>query len=349
MKITAEKLKELVCSVFTSVGISSDEADIVSSSLVESNLAGHDSHGVIRLPRYVQAIRKGDINIRAKIRIVKQNSGNFVIDGNWGFGQVIAKKTMEMAIKKAEEQGVGCATIFNCNDVGRLGTYTTIATDHNFIGVMTVNDGGANPCVAPWGGKSPLFSTNPISVAIPTGKKNAICVDMATSVVAAGKIALARQRGEQLPEGWVINASGKPSTNSQDFYGPPHGALLPLGGLVSGHKGFGLSLIVDILSGALSEAGCSGSGGRDSQGIFMLAINISAFVPFEEFTERVTRLIETIKSSPKAEGVKEILIPGEPECREKEKRIKEGIFIEDTTWKEILEIARELGLERKWK
>ena len=247
--------------------------------------------------------------------------------------------------RKAEKQGVSSAAIFHCNDVGRLGNYTIIPAERDFIGIMTVNDGGANASVAPWGGRSPLFSTNPISVAIPAGKKNVICVDMATSVVAGGKVAIARQRGESLPEGWVINASGQLSINPQDFYGPPHGALLPLGGALSGHKGFGLSLIVDILSGALSGAGCSASGERDSQGVFMLVINISSFIPLGEFTERVAQLIETIKSSPKAEGVKEIFIPGEPELREKERRIKEGIFIEDTTWKEILGIAKEAGLE----
>lgn len=163
MKIIAEKLKKIVYNILVSAGVSAEEADIVSSNLVESNLVGHDSHGVIRLPKYIKAIRKGNINTHAKIRIVKQNPGNLVIDGDWGFGHVVARKTMEMAIKKAEEQGVSSATIFHCNDVGRLGTYTTIAAERNFIGVMTVNDGGANAYVAPFGGKCPLFSTNLIS------------------------------------------------------------------------------------------------------------------------------------------------------------------------------------------
>ena len=172
-----------------------------------------------------------------------------------------------------------------------------------------------------------------------------ICVDMATSVVAAGKIAVARKRREELPAGCLLNAAGEPSTNPDDFFVPPLGALLPFGGPVAGHKGFALSLVVDILSGALGGAGCSGSAQRDAQGVFMLAIDIAAFTAIEEFSGRTERLVETIKSSPKAEGVSEILIPGEPEWRERKRRLAEGIFIEEATWQDIMKTAGELGVE----
>ena len=173
-----------------------------------------------------------------------------------------------------------------------------------------------------------------------------VCIDMATSVVAGGKIALARKRGEKLPDGCIIDADGKPSIDPNDFFGLPAGALLPLGGLVAGHKGFALSLLVDILSGALSGAGCSGSGAKDNQGVFVTAINITAFTELDDFFNTVEQLVERIKSTAKAEGVEEILVPGEPEWRQREKRLKEGIFIEDVTWKELTEIAEQFGVKR---
>ena len=345
MKAPAEKLRELVRRILAAAGVSTEKATLVSGNLVESNLVGHDSHGIIRLPRYIKAIREGRLQIDANPHIVRESLDNAVLDGNWGFGQVAATEAMDLAIEKAGALSVASASVFNCNDVGRLGAYPVRAAEHNCIGVMTVNDGGANPLVAPWGGRSRLFSTNPISVAIPTGGHPPICVDMATSVVAGGKVQVAQKRRQQLPPGCFITSDGRPSTEPDDFYMPHPGALLPLGAPVAGHKGFGLGLVVDILSGALSGAGCSGSAERDAQGLFILVINIAAFTPLDEFIERTTGLIEAIRSSPKAEGVSEILIPGEPEWREKEKRLREGIFVEDATWQEIMEIAGQFQVE----
>ena len=256
MNITAGKLKEIVIRILEALGTPSREAETVANFLVEVNLVGHDSHGVIRLPQYVERIREGKLKPGAKIRVVKESSTTALIDGGWGFGQVIAKKAMEIGIAKAEKANVTIVCAHNCNDVGRLGGYTLMAAEHDMMGVMTVNDAGANPSVAPWGGKTPILSTNPISVAIPSGRENPILIDMATSTVALGKLQLALQRGEKVPEGWFIDASGKFSRNPADYFSP-RGALLPLGDKIAGHKGFGLSLVVDILSGALSGAGCS--------------------------------------------------------------------------------------------
>jgi uncharacterized oxidoreductase len=350
MRITAEKLKELAYSVLVSAGARAEDSKLVSDNLVESNLVGHDSHGVIRLPRYVKEIREGQINPRASLRIVKENPGSLVIDADWGFGQVAAAEAMTLAIDKASSAGVASAGIFNCNDVGRLGGYCTAAAERDCIGIMTVNDGAVyTKLVAPWGGISGALGTNPISAAVPMGLAPPLCADFATSVLAGGKIEVARKRGEELPVGCIIDALGRPSTNPEDFFASPPGALLPLGGAVAGHKGFALGLIVDILSGALSGSGCSGAGERYAQGVFILVIRIAAFTPLEEFIERASRLVENTKASPKADGISEILIPGEPEWSEKEKRLREGIIIEKATWADIVQTAGEVGVHGDWK
>ena len=349
MRIMAGSLKDLVACILTSLGVSAAKAGVAADKVVETNLVGHDSHGIIRLSKYVKAIQEGKINVHANLRVVRETHGVLVCDGDWGFGHVAASQAADLAVEKARAQGIACATIFNCNDVGRVGNYTVQIAEQNLIGIMTVNDGGAGACVTPYGGCSPLFSTNPISASIPMADRPPICVDMATSVIAAGKIALARKCGTELPKGCIIGANGRPSTDPADFYGPPPGALLPLGGLLAGHKGFALPMLVEVLSGALSGAGCSGSGERDSQGVFILAINPEAFEPMEEFAQRLTQLVETTKSSPKAEGVTEILVPGERGGREKEKRLRDGIFMEEATWTEIMEIASQLGVEGNWR
>ena len=345
MIVTANELNELACRILTAAGAAAEDAKLVADGLVGSNLVGHDSHGVIRLPGCIRAIKAGRLNVHAAPSIVRESPDNAVIDADWGFGQVAATMAMDLAIAKAKTQSVACTSVFNCNDVGRLGTYSARAAEQDCIGIMTVNDGGANPNVVPWGGRTPLFSTNPISAAVPMSPEPDVCVDMATSVVAGGKVIVARKRGDKLPPGCIIDADGRASVDPNDFFGPPAGALLPVGAPVAGHKGSALSLIIDILSGALSGAGCSGSSDRDAQGLFMLVINIAAFAPVDEFAARTRQLRDAVKSSPRAEGVAEILLPGEPEWREKEKRQQQGIFVEDATWRELTATANELGVE----
>ena len=348
MRIAAAKLTELVCDLLMSAGTSDDHARVVAGGFVESNLVGHDSHGVIQIPRYLRAIQQGRINLKANMEIVRDHPGSAVIDADWGFGQIAARMAMDVAVAKARKQSVACVSVFNCNDVSRLGRYSVMACRENCLGMITVNDGGANPYVAPWGSRARLMSTNPISVGIPMGDRPPICIDMATSVVAGGKIALARQRGEKLPPGCIINANGELSIDPKEFFESPGGALLPLGGSVAGHKGFALNLMVDILSGGLSGAGCSGSAQRDGQGVFVMVINIEAFTPFSQFVLSVTELVERIKALPKAEGFDEILIPGEPEWRQKARRLEEGILVDEATRQALTRVAEHLGVYGLW-
>lgn len=310
-------------------------------------MAGVDSHGVLRLGSYVQGLRKGIIKPGVKNQIVRETPSSLLINGNWGFGQVVCQEAMNRVLAKAEETGVVAAGVFNCNHIGRLADYTQMAVDREMIGFITVN---SDPCVAPYGGRKVVLSTNPLSYGIPAGREMPIIVDFATSVAAEGKVQTALSKGEQLPLGWIVDSRGRPSVNPADLYEPPlppvqykfAGALLPAGG----YKGYGLGLVIEILAGALTGSGCSEEVTSGlTNGVFMQVLNISRFVPVESFKERVDRLIRWIKDSPTAEGFQEILIPGEPEARERQKRMKTGIPIPDLAWTSLRDLCTQYGLK----
>jgi len=343
---TSEELKKVSVDIFQAAGASTDEAEIVSEHLIEANLVGHDSHGVIRLPQYMKLIEDGLLNLGAPLEIERETPATAVVNGNWGFGQVIAQKAMLLAIEKAGNCSIASVGVHNCNHIGRLASYVMMASEREMIGMVFVNGCGAAQSVVPWGGTGRRLATNPMAFAFPIGTGEPVVLDITSSVVAEGKVRVKRNRGEQTPEGWLIDSQGNPTTNPMDFYGTPPGALLPMGGIV-GHKGYGLSLVNDILAGALGGAGCSRPHpGRMGNGVFMIVIDIEKFIPIAEFKKQVDTLVSYVKTSPTAPGFSEILVPGELEAREKEKRLRAGIFVEDGTWKQIEEIAGKLGAER---
>jgi len=341
---SADQLRTVAQEVFKKVGSSAKEAQLVADLLVKSNLAGHDSHGVIRIPWYVQAVKEGRAKPGAKVSIVRETPTMALIDGHWGWGQVVATRAMELAIKKAKKSDVSAVGAINCWHIGRLADYSLMALKHNMIGVTMVN---SSPLVAPYGGSKRILSTNPMAFAIPAGKEKPFLLDMATSVGAEGKMRVKLNRGEKVPDDWLLDKEGRPTNNPADLYAG--GALLPFGATV-GYKGYGLCMLVDILCGALTGGGCTSSkeylarkffGGN---GTFVMAINIASFTPVSRFKARMDELIKVIKQSPVAQGFTEILIPGEPEYRSEEKRLREGIPIEEKTWQDICQTAKGLGL-----
>ena len=339
------QLKSIGKCIFQTVGSAQTEAEIVAGLLANANLIGHDSHGVIRIPQYLNLIETGQIILNNKIEILRQTKSSAVINGNWGFGQVIASQAMNLAIEKAQLSSVSTVTVQSCNHVGRLADYAQIAANQNLIAMLTVNNHGGGTRVAPWGGSEGRLSTNPICFAIPRESSEPILVDITTSVVAEGKVRVKRNRNEELPEGWIVDSNGNPTNNPNDLYESPMGAILPFGGKV-GHKGFALSMVVDILSGALSGAGCSReSPEKLGNAIFMTLFDISSFVPIEEFYQDIDNFVDWIKSAKLAPGFTEITIPGEPEDHTKQKRQKEGIFIEEKTWQQIEESAKKVGVD----
>ena len=335
----AEQLRNVGTKIFLAAGAPREEAEWVSNLLVKANLVGHDSHGVIRFIQYVRAIQKGDINPDAKAEVVSETRASALVNGNWGFGQVVAKKAMEIAISKARENTVGTVCVFNAYHIGRLADYTMMAVENDMIGVAMAN---SPRTVAAYGGMERLLSTGPLSYAFPTGGEVPFVLDIATSVVAEGKVRVTLHKEGKLPEGCIIDKNGNPSTNPVDLY--DGGALLPLGGDTFGYKGFGIGLVVEVLSGILSKSGLSYLPEKRGNGLFFQAMDIESFMPVDEFKEQIDALIQKTKSSKLRPGFTEILIPGEPEFRTEKERLKQGIYIPDRTWEEIKATAATLNL-----
>ena len=341
---SAEQLLKVTKKIFEAAGAPEDHADKVAEHLVESNLVGHDSHGVVRIIRYMELIRQGRLKVSANPQIIKDEPTIAIIDGNWGLGQVAAYMGMDIAIKKAERNILGAVGIIKCNHIGRLGAYAYQATKKNFVGIVTCNSSPA--WVAPYGGKKRTLGTNPLAIAIPTGDDKPFLMDFATSIAAEGKVRVKFHEKKPIPEGWILDKYGRPSSNPADLY--DGGALLPFGG----HKGYSISLMVDLLCGALVGAGCtSGVDNFRGNGVFMIAIDVEGFTPLDAYKKRVKEALDVIRSTPPANGFEKVMISGEPEFISKERRLKQGIPILEKIWTEIEKIASrfELDLNRELK
>lgn len=333
------QLKEAIRDIFSRIGASSEEISRLQEHLIENNLLGHDSHGVRFISEYYDMIHKGHIVLGADLRVLTESGTHAVLDGNWGLGQVMAMRAAKLAVEKVGNAPVAVVTLKNVSHIGRLGEYAHYIASHGFVGYVAVNGHGGAQNVAPWGGVDRRLSVNPLAYGIPS-RRGPYVVDMSPTVTAAGKVAVKKLRGEKLPEGWVIDHEGNPTVEPDDYFGPPEGSLMPLGG----HKGFSLGFVVDILAGALTGAGCSRPHtDRWGNGTLILAINPAFFQGSDWFDQEVERFAEYLKSSRPAPGVDEILLPGEPEQRERAKRKASGIFIEDATYSKLLETVRKAG------
>src|SRR5215510_3854591 len=338
---TSDQLKQITCDIFIEAGAKRDEAQIVADALVRANEAGHDSHGVLRIPEYTRWMEQGLIVAGAHIRIRKETEVFALIDGGWGFGQVVAREAMKVAIDKASNVGVGTVSAGRCCHIGRVGDYPLMAAEAGMAAVMFVNTHGGGKLVAPWGGRERRLAANPISIAIPRQKDTPIVVDISTSAIAEGKVRGMFNRKEPVPPGNIMDADGVPTTDAAKFYGPPQGALYPFGG----HKGFGLGLVSDILAGALSGGGCSRKDAdRVGNTFLVFVIDVDRLRGNDAFYSDVEQLVEYVKSSALAPSSNGILIPGEPETLEETRRSKEGIAIDAETWRQISETATKYGV-----
>ena len=331
----AAELTTICRNVFQKLNIPAAEAEIVTRSMVDANRVGHDSHGVIHLRKYARELEAGLIQPGAPIETLHESASIAVLDGNWGFGPVIATRAVELAMAKAKQTDISSVAVSRCNEVGRLGGYACLAAANEMIGLLMANDHGGGTCVAPHGGVEGRLSTNPIACAVPIEGQDPIVLDMSTSVVASGKVRVKQHQNEAVPHGWLIDAAGESTTNADDFYDTPPAAILPFGGIAA-HKGFGLSVIVDILSGALTGAGCSKSeDARVGNGLFILVINVASFREFPGFSAEIERFIAYLKSAKCAAGFDAIRMPGERGWEEQQKRKREGIPIDAETWAQI--------------
>ncbi len=342
--LNSQQLYEVGHKVLTAAGVSPDDAAIIASELRDANLVGHDSHGVMRLVQYIQMMEDGFVNPEGQWEVVTEGPSYLVIDGHFHFGQVIAAKALDLAIPKARQAGTVTVLARNCNHVGRLGSYMHRVAREGLVGMMAVNAPGPGG-VAPFGGKERRLGTNPISFGAPS-RDDAFVLDMTTSATAEGKLRVAHQKGEAIPPGMIIDGSGEPSTDPGDYYKEPEGAILPLGGPLLGHKGYGLSVMIDVLGGMLSGSGvCRDDLPRGANGVWIYLIDLERFLPREEYDAWMERYIQHIKDCPRMPGVEEIFLPGEIENRRRAEREQSGVSIPEETWRQIRATAEKLGVE----
>ena len=348
--VTADALRCIGQEFFTALGCRPDDAQIVTDHLVQSNLYGHDSHGLLRMYEYARAVSEGRVNPQGAPEIVSERACTAVVDAHSGFGQVGAVLATNLAIEKARQHGLGSVSLRRASHIGRAGAYAIMIAQAGMIGLVFVNSGRLGIQVTPFGGIDGRLGTNPLAFAAPRRADPPIMVDMTTCTVADGKIRVATNLGKPLPEGWIVDAEGRPSTDTQDYWDEPRGAILPLGGPL-GHKGYALSMMMELCAGGLSGQGMS-SGDRRSpaNGVLFTVYDIECFSDMGFFYDEVEALVSHVKSSRTAPGVAEILVPGEPEFRCERERERTGIPIDDTTWEKLCASARQIGLDpTAWK
>jgi uncharacterized oxidoreductase len=340
--VHADRLKTIGVALLRAAGASPEEAEAVAGGCVNANLVGHDSHGIVAIPTYIDRVKAGHIVPGAPWTIVQESPTTTVIDGHWGFGFHVNAKAMALTIEKAKKSNVAAATVFRQSHVGRVGAYPLMAIEHGMIGLATADSGRSPKAVAPFGGREARLGTNPISIAVPSDLDGPFCLDMATSAVAAGKVALAVARGKEIPTGWVVDAEGNATTDPKELR--KGGALLPLGG-TEGYKGSGLAAIVEVLCGLLTGLGFGVEpSGRHNDGCFMAVFNVAAFRPLAEFKKEVAEFARYLKATPPAAGSPGVFYPGEVEHLRAQERAKNGIDVEDATWNKLRALAGEYGL-----
>jgi len=343
-RFTKDQLSAFIARSLESTGMPADDAGTIADLMAEADLNGSDGHGVFRLPGYIRRIKEGGLNLTPNIRIDKEKPGMALVDGDNAQGHLVMKYCAEVAIEKAKTQGVAWVGSHHSNHAGPANLYAKMPLAHDMIGLY-VAVGNANH-MPPWGGTDMLLSTNPIAAAVPGQEEPPVVLDMATTVAAYGKVKTAAQRGEQMPEGWMIGKDGKPLTDPNRA---DDGFLLPIGG----PKGYGLSLLFGLLAGSLNGAAF----GEDvvdfnadfktvtNTGQFIVAIDIAAFGDVTAFKRRVDAAIRAIKASPTLPGFDEVLLPGEQSRRKRQDYEANGIPMPDALFDALAKLADDLGVE----
>jgi LDH2 family malate/lactate/ureidoglycolate dehydrogenase len=330
--LSADDLRATATEIFRAAGAEPDPTEILVDHLIDANLAGHDSHGVLRIPSYVKLIQSGRIQPNNRPFVVRETAVSAIVDGNQTFGQVSARFGTEVAVAKAKGSGVGVVGIVRCNNIGRLGTYSSLAARDGVVFMVTT--GGLGKSVAPFGGRRGAFGTNPFSFGFPAGERPDLMIDFATSTIAGGKVMVARAKHEPVPPGSLIDREGNPTTDPNEYFNG--GALLPFGG----HKGSALATLSVLLANALVPVADYPGG----SGTFMLAVNADILRDVAAVEREADAALARIKDVPPAAGGPEVLVAGEPEVRAAQRRRAEGIPVAEDTWAEIVAAAKSVGV-----
>lgn len=350
-----KNLKDFTYRIFKKMGCAHEDATTMADILVAAEERGISSHGMIRIKDYYQMWEKGRINIHPNVRVTRETPGTAVVDGDGAFGMVAASRSMEIAMEKAGQVGTGWVSTHNSSHFGIAGYYSMMALEKDMIGVAMTN---ANALVAPTHSKSRMLGTNPIAVAIPAGQHPPFVADFATTPIARGKLKIKGQKGEDIEEGFVQDAEGRPSRDPDVI--KHGGAILPLGGdpLHASHKGYCLNSIVDIFSAVFSGANfgpfvppqVAYLDPPDQQtgrglGHFFGAMRIDAFQDKETFRQRMDQWIDTFRQAESAEGQPPVRIPGDPEREMEQRAREEGIELLEAVRQDLREVAQQLGVD----
>ncbi len=352
--IEAKALEAFVGDIFATAGCSKDEGGRIGRYLVSANLSGHDSHGVVRVPRYAAQKKNGTVVNDVVVDVVVDTPVIAVVDGKYGFGQTVTPQAVRIGIEKCLKNGLSAVTLRNAGHVGRVGDWAEMAAEAGLVSIHFVNASGS-VLVAPHGGVDRRFSTAPYCVGIPRPGMDPLVLDFATSVVAEGKVLVASQGGKKVPDGALIGPEGKPSADPHLLYGDytptgprDHskgtGAIRAFGD----HKGSGLAFMCEMLGGSLSGNGATDpKRGRFANGMLSFYVDPRVFDPTGFFPQDIAKYVAFVKGSRPTEAGGEVLVPGEPEVRMRTKRLAEGVPLPDDTWAAIVETARSVGLDER--
>lgn len=334
-------LEELGTAILVAHGVPEHDARLVSHSLVLADLWGHQSHGIMRLSWYSRRLKSGVTKSMTNITPVMDGGALCILDGNDGIGQVIANRAMRDALSRAKVHGVGVVAVRNSNHFGTAQYFTRMAAAEGCVALMTTN---SSPSMAPWGGRKMAVGNNPWSISAPAGRHSPMVLDISNTIVARGKIHVAKQRNEPLPAGWALNSAGEPTIDPIEALS---GLILPM----AEHKGYAISTMIDVLSGVLTgssfSTGVTGPHGakeRSGCGHLVIALDIQRFMPLDEFGARMEQLVATLKGTPVAPGYDEVFYPGEIEVVNEGKNRQDGLMLPQTTLSELMSLASDVGI-----
>ena len=345
LRLNAEAVYPFLRRVFVAAGLPRADAAVVTDNLIQADLRGHSSHGISRARVYCNRIRDGFVATAPDIQVINETGAAFHLDGGHGMGAVVADQAMRMCVKKARTSGIAMCSVRAGTHFGIASYFTMQAASKDMIGYACSN---APATMAPWGGIQPMLGTNPFSMSVPAGKHRPLVFDSASSIVARGKINLAEIEDRPIPPGWAIDQRGRPTTDASEAL---KGSVLPFGE----HKGYGIALMIDILSGILSGASYGPHLGPlwnnaetyQNLGFFLMAIDIASFRDIEDFKGRIDQMIDEIKASENAPDTDEILVPGEIEFRNEQYNRKHGILAGAGVLRDLDELQREYSLDMK--
>jgi hydroxycarboxylate dehydrogenase B len=353
--IGQDALRNFSRDVFHRLGADQDVAAEVARHLVRANLSGHDSHGVIRVPKYVAQADRGELTPAARPALAHETDVTALVDGHRGFGHFATAFALDWALAKAHQRGLAAVAIRHCTHIGRVGEYTERAAERGFVCIVTVGAAGSGiGGVGLYGSRRRFFGANPWSIAVPAEGRSPVVFDGSTSMIAQGKVWVAQDSGAELPPGCITDKEGKPSTHPADFF--DGGALLPLGGEVAGHKGFGLCLLSALIGGlgmiddptptligapTLPDADMAGS----IAGVFLVVVSPSCFGDARHYQAMVSQTVAAAKKIPPAPGFEEILMPGELEARARARRERDGVSLPEATWQDLVKVGERFGVQ----